>query len=307
MKDFFKIFFILCGFVGSFLYGRNYGEQTFKQSEEYLQFVKTKDEQNFIKSEIENAKAKIQNILDASENKKSDVILAQLLQVFLTDLRLKTQNQKFENEKSTANLVATEDTGAKKTLSEDSSATQNSKPALIEESVAKKPKEFDFKKLKSYEWILLNAQGSEDVAGNLKNLEIKNMDSYMAAAEDSRPQDENQLFGSYRGRIMDITNKEYGTFFIDIAAQPEEGKDHFKGSIKLFRNGRQESTNNFSGSKLGYRFENSSGIVINFGSNYYQLYKIPQTQQIAGFYYERLVNGTTKTIGSFVLNRVDQF
>jgi hypothetical protein len=133
------------------------------------------------------------------------------------------------------------------------------------------------------------------------------MDSYMSAATDTRPQDEAQLFGSYRGRIMDVTNKEYGTFSFDIAPWTEAGKDQFKGSIKLFRNGKQESANNFSGNKLGYRFENSSGIVINFGSNYYQLYKIPQTQQIAGFYYERLVNGTTKTIGSFVLNRVDQF
>lgn len=294
MKDFFKIFFILCGFVGAFLYGRNYGEQTFKQSEEYLKFVKAKDEQSFLKSDIENAKAKLQNIIDSTENKKSDEILSQILQVFLIDLGLKVHNQK----------LLKENTVIAPAIPAQTAETTNSQSIEPEQ---KAPKAFDYKKLKSYEWILLNAQGSEDVAGNLKNLEVKNMDSYMAAATGTRPQDEAQLFGSYRGRIMDVTNKEYGTFSFEIVPWTEEGKDQFKGSIKLFRNGRQESTNNFSGTGLGYRFENSSGIVINFGNNYYQLYKIPQTQQIAGFYYERLVNGTTKTIGSFVLNRVDQF
>lgn len=301
MKDFFKIFFILCGFVGAFLYGRNYGEQSFKQSEEYLQFTKAKDEQGFIKSEFENAKAKLQNILDASENKKSDELLNQLIQVLLVDLGIKIQNQKLLKDST---VLVSEVAVKNKTAQ---AAPKTEKAQTPEDSEHKALKDFDHKKLKSYEWILLNAQGREDVTGNLKNLEIKNMDSYMSAATGTRPQDEAQLIGSYRGRIMDVTNKEYGTFSFDVALIAEEGKDQFKGSIKLFRNGKQESVNNFSGANLGYRFENSSGIVLNFGSNYYQLYKIPQTQQIAGFYYERLVNGTTKTIGSFVLNRVDQF
>lgn len=288
MKDFLKIFFILCGFVVAFLYGRNYGEQTFRQSEEYLQFTKAKDEQSFLKSDIENAKAKLQNIIDGSDNKKSDEILAQIFHVFSTDLGLKIQNKKLSKEDATIAATPLE-------------SPKEAKPSQ------KPQKPFDYKKLKSYEWILMNVQESNDVAGSLKNLEIKNMDSYMSTAIGTRSQDEALLFGSYRGRIIDVTNKEYGTFLFELTPWDADGKEQFKGSIKLFRNGKQESTNNFSGTNLGYRFENSSGIVINFGSNYYQLYKIPQTQQIAGFYYERLVNGTTKTIGSFVLNRVDQF
>lgn len=304
MKDFLKIFFILCGFVGAFLYGRNYGEQTFRQSDEYLQFVKAKDEQSFLKNDIENAKAKLQNILDVSENKKSDELLAQILQIFLTDLGLKVHNEKILKENLTAAKTSVEKNRPISTLAE-TPALDNSDS--FEEPKTKTPKAFDYKKLKSYEWILMNAQGSEDIAGNLKNLEIKNMDSYMSEAVVTRPQDEVLLMGSYRGRIMDVTNKEYGTFVFEMGPSSEEGKDKFKGSITLFRNGRKESVNSFSGTSLGYRFESSAGTVINFGNNYYQMYKIPQTQQIAGFYYERLVNGTTKTIGSFVLNRVDQF
>lgn len=297
MKDFFKIFFVLCGFVGAFLYGRNYGEQTFKQSEEYQKFVKAKDEQDFLRSDIENAKAKLQNILDGSKNKKSEDLLAQILQVFLADLNLKIQNQKLLKENSVTTLTPT---------------VQISEPVIVgksfSEELDRKPKKaFDYKKLKSYEWILTNAQSSEDVVGNLKNVEIKSMDSYMTSAIGTNPQDEAVIFGSYRGRIMDVLNKEYGTLVLEIGAAAEEGNDQFKGSLKQFRNGKQTSTESFSGTKLGYRFEGSSGIIMNFGSNYYQVYKIPQTQQIAGFYYERLVNGTTKTIGSFVLNRVDQF
>jgi hypothetical protein len=304
MKDFLKIFAILCGFVGAFLYGRSYGEQTFKQSEEYLQFVKAKDEQIFLKNDIENAKAKLQNIIDGSENKKSDELLAQIFQIFLADLGLKIQNQQTLKENLTAAKIPVE---KNKAISAPEGAPAVNKLDSSEEPKLKLPKAFNYKKLKSYEWILMNAQGSEDIAGNLKNLEIKNMDSYMSEALVTRPEDESLLMGSYRGRIMDVTNKEYGTFVFEMGPSSEDGKDKFKGSITLFRNGRKESVNSFSGTSLGYRFESSAGTVINFGNNYYQMYKIPQTQQIAGFYYERLVNGTTKTIGSFVLNRVDQF
>jgi len=294
MKDFLKIFFILCGLVGAFLYGRSYGEDTFKQSDEYRNFTKAKDDQSFVKNDIENAKAKLQNIIDASENKKSEEILAQILQVFLADLGLKIQNEKLLK------------TGAPQAIQ---AASQVVAEKPVNEEIKTKPKkEFDFKKLKSYEWILLNAQSADDVAGNLKNVEIKNIDSYMSTAINTRPEDEALLFGSYRGRIMDVTSKEYGTIAFDMGPSTESGKkDEIQGSLKLFRNSKQTNTENFSGTNLGYRFEGSSGIVVNFGNTYYQMYKVPQTQQIAGYFYERLVNGTTKTIGSFVLNRVDQF
>lgn len=300
MKDFLKIFFILCGLVAAFLYGRSYGEETFKQSDEYRNFTKAKDEQSFAKSDIENAKAKLQNIIDSSDNKKSDEILGQILQVFLADLGLKIQNQKLLKDGTLAINPTPEPKANQEFVQPAKSSSEEREP--------KPKKEFDFKKLKSYEWILLNAQSPDDVAGNLKNVEIKNIDSYMSSAINTRPEDDALLFGSYRGRIMDVTGKEYGTVAFEMAPANEVGKkDEFKGSLKLFRNGKQTNTDNFSGTNIGYRFEGSSGIVINFGSNYYQMYKVPQTQQLAGYFYERLVNGTTKTIGSFVLNRVDQF
>ena len=89
MKDFLKIFVILCLLVGAFMYGRNYGELTYRESEEYKTLVKAKEDLTFAKADLENVKAKFQNILDGSGSKKQEELLAQILQVFLVDLGLR--------------------------------------------------------------------------------------------------------------------------------------------------------------------------------------------------------------------------
>lgn len=298
MKDFLKIFILLCGFVGVFLFGRNYGEQTFKQSDEYKNFIKEKDEQSFFKNDFENAKAKLQNIIDSSTNKKSDEILAQILQVFLADLgiRIQNQNKLAQEQLSTPAQVKTVDEAEKVIL-----------PTENHHTVEKKEKFFDYKKMKSYEWILTNATDSEDLQNNLKNVEIKDLDTYLKGAIETKPQQQEAIFGSYRGRIIDVIQKEYGTLAVEIAPLTENEKMKLKGSIKIFKNGKETTSKGFTTTQLGYHIEGSSAFIIDNGNTYFQLYKVPETQQIAGYYYERLVNGTTKTIGSFVLNRVDQF
>lgn len=277
MKDFLKIFFILCGFVSVFLYGRNYGEQTFRQSEEYQSFLKEKNEHSFLKSDIENAKAKFQNILDTAENKKSEEMLSQIIQIFTGDLGLRAQPLK--NIVPQASLL----------------------PDLKIEKV------YNYKRLQSYEWILANSQNANDLKKNLKNVEIRNIDSYLKNAVQTKPIEQKDLFGSYRGRIMDVTQEEYGTLALEITPFEENENMQLKGSIKIFKNGKQMGSKDFSTPQLGLHIEGSKGFIIDNGNTFYQLYKIQETQQIAGYYYERLVNGTTKTIGNFVINRVDQF
>ena len=74
-------------------------------------------------------------------------------------------------------------------------------------------------------------------------------------------------------------------------------------------NGVEKSGQGFESPQLGYKIEGSEGFLINFnnGKKYWHVYKLKDTQQLAGFMYEQMVNGTGKTIGSFVLNRTDQF
>ena len=289
MKDFIKIFLVLCATVGAFLFGRNHGEENFRQSQVYRSFIKAKDEQSFTRNDLENLRTKFQNILDASENKKSEQILEQVLQVLTADLGLKIKNP----------LTFTK---------QDQSAPVSAIRTVAEQPKAeKKQKGYNYKKIKSYEWILKNSRDSAELKANLKNVEIKDIDSFLKDATEPKATQLEPIYGSYRGRIMDVTHQEYATLSFDMGVIPEAQPTKIKGSIKIFRNAKETSVRNFAGTELGFKVEGSSSFIIDNGNTYYQVYKIPDSQQIAGYYYERLVNGTTKTIGSFVLNRVDQF
>lgn len=297
MKDFFKIFFLLCLLVATFLFGRNYGEENFKQTNEYQNLIRNREDSNFTKNDFENAKTKFQNILDGAETKKSEELLAQILQVFLADLGLRIQNQKAFVK--TADLAAARPGNIK------------TEPVVVEqasfEPEPKKEKTFDYKKIKSYEWILQNSRDNEELQSNLKNVEIRNIDLYLKSAIEAKPPEMDTLFGSYRGRIKDVLNKEYGTLSFTMNPVQESNPMKLKGSIKIFKNEKETSARNFTTTQIGYQVIGSLGFIIDNGNTYYQVYKIKETQQLAGFFYERLVNGTTKTIGSFLLNRVDQF
>ncbi len=298
MKDFSKIFLGLCALVGVFVFGQKKGEESFKQSEEYQILMRQKEEQAFTKSDLENAKTKFQNILDGAETKKSEELLAQILQVFLADLGLRIQNQKSFTKENTV-VVPAAPPPAKEPLHQAQQTAHASSPP--------KEKVFDYKRLKSYEWILQNATNESDLKRNLKNVEIKDIDSFLKNSVEAKPQQIESFFGSYRGRIIDIDRKEYGTLVLEINPVADAAPAKLKGSIKIFKNGRETSARNFTTTQLGYLVEGSSCLILENGGTYFQVYKISETQQITGFYYERLVNGTTKTIGSFLLNRVDQF
>ncbi len=302
MRDFLKIFIVLCLLVGAFMYGRNYGELTYRESEEYKSLVKAKEDLTFVKADLENAKVKLQNIIDGAENKKQEELLAQILQVFLVDLGLRVSDHQANSLNKTATVPPTAPEQAKPALQ------KSTKDQVVVES-PKEEKKFDIKKLKSYEWILTNSATKEDLAKNLKNVEIRNLNLFLQGARAPAISEFEPIFGSYRGRIDDVNQKEYGSMLIEINANQQSEKPSAKGNIKIFRENSGTMENNFSTNTLGFSVEGSTSFVINPGNDnkFYQLYKIKETQQLAGFFYERLANGTTKTIGSFVLNRVDQF
>lgn len=306
MKDFFKIFFVLSLIVAAFLYGRDYGEKDFKNSDEFKEFIKSKDEARFAQNELSNIKAKLQNILDSVQIKKNEEILTQLLQVFLADLGLRIENKKLFTD---LNCKSTENTPALDKGSENKAvvaATPTLKPP--EEKTNNKPSPpRSQRKLKSYEWILQNSTDNSNIVENLKNVEIKDMDQILKNAHPSSLDESAVLIGSYRGRILDINKKEYGTLVFEAKKVEANDEARIKGSLKIFKNEQEEMSRNFSTAQLGFKADEANMIIIENGSRYFQIYKINETQQLAGYFYERLVNGTTKKIGTFILNRVDQF
>lgn len=278
--------------------GRNYGEKTFRETADFKELVKANEELKFTRAELETVKTKFQNILDNADTKKQEELLGQILQIFLADLGLKA-----------ANKAILENAAVAPTKPENAEIKKPVLELVENKEKVKTEKEFDLKKLKSYEWILANSRDSEEIQKNLKNVEVKDLTSFLKLAKAEPLQAFEPIFGTYRGRMFDILKNEYGSILMDIKLMKKNEKDYVKGDIKIFMNGAEKSGNSFESSQLGFKIEGSEGFVINFNNNkrFWHVYKMKDTQQLAGFMYEQMVNGTTKTIGSFVLNRTDQF
>ncbi|MFZ3230085.1 MAG: hypothetical protein WA160_07765 [Pseudobdellovibrio sp.] len=299
MKDFIKIFIVLCVCVGAFMYGRNYGETTFRETADYKNLIKSQEELSFTKSELENIKTKFQNIADGSENRKQEELLGQILQVFLVDLGLQVSKPEAFT-KANLKIEAVNPLPAKKI---EAIVAENHN----EEAHVKPGKTFDYRRLKSYEWILQNSRDGNELKKNLNNVEIKDLNSFLSGAKAATVKQLEPIYGTYRGRITDINNAEYGSLAIVINPITKGDGQILKGSIKIFKNQQESMSNSFETEQLGFVGEGSSGFVINSRDRFFQIYKITETQQLTGYFYERMINGTTKKIGTFVLNRTDQF
>ncbi len=302
MKDFITIFLGLSIGVGGFMAGRNYGEKTYRETADFKDLVKAHEELKFTRAELETVKTKFQNIIDGAENKKQEEVLAQILQVFLADLGLAVANQQVFQPKPVAKATKAETPAiVKAKIRLQASETPEPK-------VEKPEKQYDYKRLKSYEWILTNSSGNDEIKKNLKNVEVKNLDLLLKSSTQPSAEKLESIFGAYRGRIIDLDKKEYGSLAVQIFPQSKADTETLlKGSIKIFKNGQEQSSKSFLTNRLAYQAQDSAGFFIDNGSQFYQVYKIAETQQLTGFMYERMVQGTTKTIGTFVLNRTDQF
>lgn len=95
MTDFLKIFFVLCGIVAAFLFGRNYGEKTVVESKEYIKMRSDSAQTEKAEAELAGLKAKFQDLLDdSSDLKKADEVLSKIMTVFLADLSLHLSEDK---------------------------------------------------------------------------------------------------------------------------------------------------------------------------------------------------------------------
>ena len=286
MKDFFKIFIAVCALAAAFVAGRNYGEKTYHEGEEYKAFAKASDDLNYAKSELENAKAKLQNIIDSAESKKTDELLGQILQVFLADLGLRIQNKEAILKRAEAPAAIVK--------------AKEPKPAEAP-APAKKAPELKAKvtKYKSFEWMLANTNGGSDTRRALQKVQIKSMRNVALESEFDECED---LLGAYRGQLMNINKSNYGSLLFNL--QKNGG---YSGGLSWFN---EANTSTLTGklNNCGQKISGTQGRIFYFNSErFVQLYKLTSVQKIAGNFYEVLPNGTTKLVGDFILGRVDKF
>lgn len=314
MGDFFKIFFGLCLLVGAFFVGKNYGENTYKESEEFKKITLVREELDFAKNDLENAKAKLQNIVDRADNEKTDELLAQILQVFLADLGLQIQNRELILKNAKANIKTdrtnTEISPQPLKLDKPSDAnpetnlTAKANRAINKLNREEVEKQKNINKFKSNEWLLLNSNNKSEVQKNLDKLVIKNLKSFVDASQ-IEAQDCINYLGEYRGKIKNELKQNMGSMSFNLKNNQEENK--FFGNISWFNNPNPTLKQDFDNS-CGKKLQGFSGRFFSLTENrYIQVYRLQDLKTLAGNFYEILPAGTTKRIGSFQLSRTDQF
>lgn len=308
MKDFVKIFLVLCAVVGAFFFGRNYGEETKVESSEFKNLKSDNFNNKNAQDELVNLKEKFQKLLDSSDLKKSDEILGKIMTIFLADLSLQLtadQQKDIEIGKRSCVMKPPEPVVSVKT---ENKPEIKPDPKHVDEEPVVEVKKSGIKnegKFKVAEFELAEAQDTDSIRKALAQLELKKLSGILDGAPRSSFQQSKKFFGSYRGSVIDTTGKIYGTLVLDIKNTPA-AKDPITGSVKLFRDGVESTGSDFDTDALGYTSESFAATLIQMGSRgYLQLYKSESTQKIAGIYYERLPNETTKTIGKFILSRTD--
>ncbi len=309
MADFLKIFFVLCGLVIAFVFGRNYGEKTITESKEYIKMRSDSASTEISTTELANLKTKFQDLLDSSDLKKADDVLSKIMTIFLADLSLHLSEDK---QKDLAVGKAQCVPGAQTSIKTEKpvktpDGTETPTQQTVEAPEAKPNPQIA--KFKSNEWLLVNSRDDSEIRRNLKKIELKDIDAYLKDAPETSFKDTEKYFGTYKGRVIDVNNNEYGLLSINLKSTKNKHNENLiSGSVILFKNGREVSNSSFDSPTFGFNPTTSSGIVFAMGPRrMLQLYLVENTGRLAGYMYERLPNGTTKTIGTFILNRVDQF
>lgn len=310
MKDFLKIFFILCLIVASFFWGRNFGENSSQMAKEAKLAESEIAKNQQAQEEIHILKEKIQNLLDSSDLKKVDDLLGKIMTLFLVDLGLRVSNDRlaeFEQTKTNIKLNCNQLSEKPMPPTPSTPLKHNSEPELDHNDVAVKTKTlpFNVKQFKSNEWILQNAEDNNQIWSSLKKLELKSLNPVLDGATDSKIEDVKNYKGEYRGNIIDQLGNNYATLVIKIHTRESVDKPIY-GQISITRNGKNESTSTFQGADFAYKNSEINSLFVQMGSSrFLQLYKLESQNKIAGYLYERMVNTTTNTIGRFVLVNTD--
>lgn len=310
MKDFIKIFLVLCVIVGAFFYGRSYGEKTSDDSIEVRNLKSENFQSQTSQQELDNLKIKFQNLLDSSDLKKADEVLGKIMTIFLADLSLRVSDEKQKDFLEGKRLCSQNQINEQVAIESVKKETEEPKKEI---EVRQKPEDHslpppikNLAQFKLNEFSIMEAQDTDEILRTLDKLEVKKIDSLTNGADQASYEQSKKFLGSYRGSLIGADKKVYGTLVMNIELSEDKTKP-FKGIIELFRNGSVTSRTRFASSSIGLSGNQSQSTIIDVGdgSSYLQTYKIDNLNKIAGIYYDRLPNGTSKTIGTVVLSRTD--
>jgi hypothetical protein len=300
MGDFVKIFLGICALAAAFLVGKGHGEKSYLESEEYKKIAAAKEDLDFSKGELENAKAKLQNIIDRGGNQKTDELLGQILQVFLADLGIQIQNKELILKQ--AQMCAANNTAV----------AEPAKPAPVKTQVVENTESKQTKKpivsvgqFKSNEWMLANSSGGNDTLRTLDKLVIKNLNGYLSLTTPTVEGCEGYV-GVYSGNIKgEANNNNMGSLSFDL--KQSKSTDSYNGKIAWYNDPNPPLTQMINDS-CGRKAKDLAGRIFSLSEQrYVQIYQLEALNQMAGNFYEVLPNGTTKRVGKFVLRRTDKF
>ena len=183
---------------------------------------------------------------------------------------------------------------------EENKETQKNNPTPIE-------KKKNSPKIKTNEWMLENATRDEELLKRLSGVKLNSLDEFLNNSKEQPLAQAEKFYGKYRGRIVNMNNKDGGLLIVELVPAKKDGNDVVSGQIQIVRNNQVESNSRFTSRSLGYSPEGSPAVVVKVGPRYLQLYAVQGLQKLAGHIYDRLPNGTTNPEGTFVLSRVDKF
>lgn len=310
MKDFLKILAVLVVIVIAFVTGRNYGETSVVESKEYKETKSQIADNANSNAELTLMKEKIQSLLDSSDLKKADEVYGKMMTLFLVDLglRISEQQQKDMDVGKSQLLVCAARSGTTPVVKTPEAPVQQPIPALAAEPEEPKAPKFSQTapgRFKSTEWTLVNSSSNSEIFKNLEKIKLTDIDAFLKGASEIKFENLQKYYGTFRGRVSAVDGSNYGSLVMSIGPHAEKA-NNVSGEVKFYRGGNEESTSNFNGSSWGYTPTGYQGNMVSMGGRFLQIYKIENADKIAGNFYERLPNGTTKLIGSFVLNRTDR-
>jgi hypothetical protein len=293
LGEFLKIFFVLCAVVAAFFVGKGYGEKTYLASEDYKNIAKTREDLDYARNELENAKAKLQNIIDRGDKEKTEELLGKILQVFLADLGLQIQNRDalIENAKKSSSSFAS--AGLKKEKAPEIITTAAVDSPAETKSPSRKDllEEKNLRQLKSNEWMLVNSDFSQKL---LNKVVIKNLKKYLSTA-DPVVDDCDAFLGRYSGSFHGEDGSLQG--FLTFELNNENGR--YNGSITWKNSPKFTISSDISGN-CGLKSELLQARLFQLPNwRFLQVYKSANREELSGILYEILPAGTTHMLGSF--------
>lgn len=311
MKDFLKILFVLVIVVIAFVTGRNYGETSVLESEDYKKIKSNISDNANSAEELRLMKEKFQSLLDSADLKKADEVYGKMMTLFLVDLGLRiSEQQQKDLDMGKAHLASClpstpNQVIVTKDIDKPVDTTKVSPTEVVKPAREPKFSVLPAGRFKSTEWTLVNSSSNSEILKNLEKVKLTDIDAFLKGAPETPFSELQKYYGTFRGRVSAVDGTNYGSLVIAIGPSSDKN-NQVTGEVKLYRNGNNESTSNFTSNTWGYTPSGFQGNMVSMGGRFLQIYKIENADKLAGNFYERLPNGTTKLIGSFVLSRTDR-